>query len=71
MPTESAVSMSRPLLFASEKCKLEDLKVLRHSPDLFNNVNIGQGQLLLIINIFCSTIYGVACKFWSSDLKKF
>ena len=28
---------------------LEDLKVLRRSPDLFNNVKIGQGQLLLII----------------------
>ena len=27
----------------------EDLKVLRRSPDLFNNVKIGQGQLLLII----------------------
>ena len=23
--------------------KLEDLKVLRHSPDLFNSVKIGQG----------------------------
>ena len=29
--------------------KLEDLKVLRRSPDLFNNVKVGQGQLLLII----------------------
>ena len=29
--------------------KLEDLKVLRCSPDLFNNVNIGQGQLRIII----------------------
>ena len=25
--------------------KLEDLKVLRRSPDLFNHVKIGQGQL--------------------------
>ena len=25
--------------------KLEDLKVLRRSPDLLNNVKIGQGQL--------------------------
>ena len=36
-----------------EKCefystKLEDLKVLRRSPDLLNNVKIGQGQLQLI-----------------------
>ena len=29
--------------------KLEDLKVLRHSPDLLNNVKIGQGQLQLIM----------------------
>ena len=29
--------------------ELEDLKVLRPSPDLFNNVKIGPGQLLLII----------------------
>ena len=27
--------------------KLEDLKVLRRSPDLLNNVIIGQGQLQL------------------------
>ena len=27
--------------------KLEDLKVLRRSPDLLNNVKIGQGQLQL------------------------
>ena len=29
--------------------KLEDLKVLKRSPDLLNNVKIGQGQLCLII----------------------
>ena len=29
--------------------KLEDLKVLKHSPDLLNNVKIGEGQLRLII----------------------
>ena len=28
--------------------KIEDLKVLRHSPDLLYNVKIGQGQLQLI-----------------------
>ena len=32
-----------------EKHKLEDLKVLRRSPDLLNNVKIGQGQLQLIM----------------------
>ena len=31
------------------KFKLEDLKVLRRSPDLLNNVKIGQGQLQLIM----------------------
>ena len=35
-------------IFQDQK-KLEDLKVLRRSPDHFNNVKIGQGQLLLII----------------------
>ena len=29
--------------------RLDDLKVLRRSPDLFNNVKIGQGQLQPII----------------------
>ena len=33
----------------SLKNKLEDLKVLRRSPDLLNNVKIGQGQLQLIM----------------------
>ena len=34
--------------------KLEDLKVLRRSPDLLNNVKKGQGQLQLIMeqNLF-------------------
>ena len=32
--------------------KLEDLKVLKHSPDLLNNVKIGQGQLRLIIQTY-------------------
>ena len=39
--------------------KLEDLKVLRRSPDLLHNVKIGQGQLHLIMKqFFCFTIYG-------------
>ena len=33
-----------------KKGKLEDLKVLRRSPDLFNYVEIGQGQLQLANN---------------------
>ena len=42
----------------NNKKNLEDLKVLRRSPDHFNNVKIGQGQLQPIMNIFCFTIYG-------------
>ena len=34
----------------NNKKKLDDLKVLRRSPDHFNNVKIGQGQLQLTIN---------------------
>ena len=48
--------------------KLEDLKVLRRSPDLLNNVTIGQGQLQLILEqILFSHISGLQT-FWSSDL---
>ena len=48
--------------------KLEDLKVLRRSPDLFNNVKIGQGQLQLIMeHILFYHIWGLQT-FWSSDL---
>ena len=48
--------------------KLEDLKVLRRSPDLLNNVKIGQGQLQLIMEqILFYHIWGLQ-KFWSSDL---
>ena len=32
--------------------ELEDLKVLKRSPDLLNNVKIGQGQLRLIIQTY-------------------
>ena len=49
--------------------KLEDLKVLRRSPDLLNNVKIGQGQLQLIMKqILFYHILGLQ-PFWSSDLK--
>ena len=46
------------------KYKLEDLKVLRRSPDLLNNVKIGQGQLQLIMEQILFLPY----TFWSSDL---
>ena len=50
--------------------KLEDLKVLRRSPDIFNYVKIGQGQLQLIIkHILFYHIWGLQ-PFWSSDLKQ-
>ena len=47
-----------------ESLKLEDLKVLRRSPDLFNNVKIGQGQPQLIMEQILFLPY----TFWSSDL---
>ena len=47
---------------------LEDLKVLRRSPDLLNNVIIGQGKLQLIMEqILFYHIWGLQT-FWSSDL---
>ena len=39
--------------------KLEDLKVLRRSPDLLNNVKIGQGQLQLIMEQILLPYMGV------------
>ena len=50
--------------------KLEDLKVLGRSPDLFNYVKIGQGQLQFMIkHILFYHIWGLQ-PFWSSDLKQ-
>ena len=40
--------------------KLEDLKVLRRSPDLLNNVKIVQGQLQLIMEQILLQYTGVA-----------
>ena len=51
--------------------QLEDLKVLRRSPDLFNNIKTGQGQLQLIMkHILFYHILGLR-PFWSSDLKQY
>ena len=48
--------------------ELEDLKVLRRSTDLLNNVKIGQGHLQLIMKqILFYHIWGLQ-PFWSSDL---
>ena len=57
----------------NHQLKLEDLtrdlKVLKHSPDLLNDVKIGQGQLQLIIkHILFYQRLGL-WPFWSSDLK--
>ena len=62
--------MQTRLRFAAHIHKQEDLKFLRRSPDLFNNVKISQGQLRLIIkHILFYHIWGLQ-PFWSSDLKK-
>ena len=46
--------------------QLEDLKILRHSPDLFNNVKMGQGQLQPIMKpILFYHILGLQ-PFWSN-----
>ena len=50
--------------FMQNTWKLEDLKVLRRSPDLLNNVKIGQGQLQLIMEQILFLPYTI----WSSDL---
>ena len=46
------------------RVKLEDLEVLRRSPDLLNFAKIGQGQLQLIMEQILFLPY----TFWSSDL---
>ena len=60
------IAISEPLLII-----LEDLKVLRRSPDLFNNVKIGQGQLPLILikHFLFYHIWGLQ-PFRLSDLKQ-
>ena len=54
----------------SNNKQLEDLKVLRRSPDLFYHVKIGQCQLqgILIKHKFLLPYMGVAV-IWSSYLK--
>ena len=46
--------------------ELEDLKVLRRSPDLLNNVKIGQLQLIMKQILFYHIFW--LQPFWSSDL---
>ena len=46
------------------------MKVLKRTPDLLNNVKIGQGQLQLIMkHILFNHIRGL-WPFWSSDLNQ-
>ena len=65
------LALSRPDFAIPKEIKLEDLKVLRRSPDLFNNVKIGQGQLPLILikHILFYHIWGLQ-PFRLSDLKQ-
>ena len=49
----TGILIAHPGAFGSGELKLEDLKVLRRSPDLLNNVKIGQGQLQLIMEQIC------------------
>ena len=55
--------MVKTLRYCAQRCnfllyinylnqKVENLKVLRRSPDIINNVKIGQGQLQLIMKQF-------------------
>ena len=46
--------------FLKEFLKLEDLKVLRRSPDLFNNVKIGQSFTAYNKSYFVSPYMGIA-----------
>ena len=56
--------LPRPYIVKQNIFKLEDLKVLRRSPDLLNNVKIGQGQLQLIMEqILLYHIWGLQT-FW-------
>ena len=63
---EPAASPSRIKHFITEpqtpikKKKLEDLKVLRRSPDLFNNVKIGQGYTAYNKTYFVLPYMGIA-----------
>ena len=41
-----------PFIFCMRFIKLEELTVLKRSPDLLNNVKIGLGQLRLIIETY-------------------
>ena len=58
------------MLLQKRMKRLEDLKVLRRSPDLLNNVKIGQSQPQLIMEqILFYHIWGLQ-PFWSSDLNQ-
>ena len=52
----------------SKEIKLEDLKVLRRSPDLLNNFKTGLGQLKLIMKPILFYHIWRLQSFWSSSL---
>ena len=63
-------NVTTPYLLCRTPYKLEDLKFPRRSPDLINNVKIGQGQLQLIMkHILFYHIKGLQ-PYWSNDLKQ-
>ena len=47
--TDSAITICLPKFLWGIKTKLEDLKVLRRSPDFLYNVNLVEGQLQLFV----------------------
>ena len=66
---KASAVISKPSNLEHVHKKLEDLKVLKRSPDLLNNVKIGQGQLWLIMkHILFYHIWGL-WPFRSSDPK--
>ena len=66
MPTSNII---RDILWI-QLFKLEDLNVLKRSPDLLNNVKIRLAQLRLFMkHILFYHIWGL-WPFWSSDLKQ-
>ena len=57
------------ILFLEVLVKLEDLKVLRRSPDLFDNVKMSRSNTAYNKTYFVLPYLGLQ-PFWSSDLKQ-
>ena len=52
LPSPTSPSPPPPQKKKKKKKQVEDLKVLKRSPDLLNNVKIGKDQLRLIIETY-------------------